>query len=95
MVDIDRPQVAGGSRASLSRPKCDFFDLSGVFWETTIPEMKCVTTNAPRGTLFPLGVTVVTVVVPFPPLADSRQTLRRQGYVEGGLAVKNVFTAQN
>ena len=67
MVDIDRPQVAGGSRASLSRPKCDFFDLSGVFWETTIPEMKCVTTNALRGTLFPLGVTVVTVVVPFPP----------------------------
>ena len=63
MVDIDRPQVAGGSRASLSRPKCDFFDLSGVFWETTIPEMKCVMTNAPSETLFPLSVTALTVVV--------------------------------
>ena len=63
MVDIDRPQVAGGSRASLSRPKCDFFDFPGGFWETTIPEMKCVTTNAPRETLLPLSVTALTVVV--------------------------------
>ena len=63
MVDIDRPQVAGCSRRSDSAKMVTILDFLAILGRRRYLKMKFVTDNASRGTLFPLGVTAVTVVV--------------------------------